>query len=89
MALAQTGVVGDIQTGDIGIDLLSGGIGNHGVSGKELAAIFGAQAQAQTVQDARERQERKQKQKLLVISGSMVVSIIVIVALYFFTKPKS
>ncbi|WMX15285.1 hypothetical protein [Aureispira sp. CCB-E] len=86
MALAQTGVVGDIQTGDIGIDLLSGGIGNQGLSGKDLAAIFGAQANAEIIQDARDRQERKQRQKLIVISGSVVVSLVLIVALYFYTS---
>jgi hypothetical protein len=86
MALAQTGVVGDIQTGDIGIDLLGGGIGNKGVSGKDLAAIFGAQAQSQTIQDARERQDRKQRTKILIISGSVVSTIVLILLLYYFTS---
>lgn len=83
MALAKAGVVGDITTGDI--DLLSGGIGNHGLSGKDLAAIFNAQAQAEVIQDARERAERKQRQKVIVISSSVVVSLVLIVALYFYT----
>jgi hypothetical protein len=86
MALAQTGVVGDIQTGDIGIDLLGGGIGNQGLSGKDLAAIFGAQANAEIIQDAREREDKKQMQKVLVISGSVVISLVLIVALYFYTS---
>lgn len=86
MALAQTGIVGDIQTGDIGIDLLGGGIGNQGLSGEDLAAIFGAQAQTQTIQDARERQDRKQRTKILIISGSVVSSIILILLLYYFTS---
>ncbi|WP_052600215.1 hypothetical protein [Aureispira sp. CCB-QB1] len=86
MALAKTGVVGDISTGDIGIDLLGGGIGNHGLSGKDLAAIFGAQAQAEALQDARERQERKQRTQILIISGSVVSAIILILLLYYFTS---
>lgn len=86
MALAKTGVVGDIKTGDIGIDLLGGGIGNHGLSGKDLAAIFGAQAQAEVIQDARERQDRKQRTKIIVISGAVVSSIILILLLYYFTS---
>lgn len=77
----------NISTGNI--DVMGGGFGNKGVSGKDLAAIEGAQAQAQAIQAERERQERQQKHKLLIISGSMVVSVIAIVALYFFTKPKS
>jgi hypothetical protein len=86
MALAQTGVVGDIQTGDIGIDLLSGGIGNQGLSGKDLANIFGAQAQAEVIQDAREREDRKQRTKILIISGSVVSGIVLILLLYYFTS---
>ncbi|WP_052596265.1 hypothetical protein [Aureispira sp. CCB-QB1] len=86
MALAQTGVVGDIQTGDIGIDLLSGGIGNHGLSGKDLANIFGAQAQAEVIQDARDRAERKQRTKIFIISGSVVSAIVLIILLYSFTS---
>ena len=77
----------NISTGNI--DVLGGGFGNHGVSGRDMAAISSAESQAQVIQAARERLERKQKNKLIIISGSMVVSVIAIVALYFFTKPKS
>lgn len=86
MALAKTGVVGDIQTGDIGIDILGGGIGNHGVSGKDLAAIFGAQAQAEVIQDARERAERKQRHKVIAVSSAMVIALVLIFSLYYYTS---
>lgn len=86
MALAKAGVVGDIQTGDIGIDILGGGIGNHGVSGKDLAAIFGAQAQAEVIQDARERAERKQRHKVIAVSSAMVIALVLIFSLYYYTS---
>jgi len=89
MALAKTGVVGDIQTGDIGIDLLSGGIGNRGLSGKDLAHIFGAQAQTEALQAAREREDRKQRTKIMIVSGSVVSTILLLVLLYSFTSKKS
>lgn len=89
MALAQTGVVGDIQTGDIGIDLLSGGIGNQGLSGKDLAAIFGAQAQAEVIQDARERAERKQRTKIVIISGSVITALVLVILLFYYSTKSN
>ena len=90
MSVAQASLFDTIQTGDIGIDFLGGGIGNHGVSGKELAAIFGAQAQADVIQAAREREDRKQRQKVILVSGSVLALIILLVTLYYIsTKPKT
>lgn len=87
MAVAQASLFDTISTGDI--DILGGGIGNHGLSGKDLAAIFGAQAKAEVIQAAQEREERRQKTKIVIVSASIVVSLIVIFALYFFTSnPK-
>lgn len=80
MALAKASLIGDIDLG---------GINNQGVSSGDIAAIFAAQAQTQAIQEARERTARKQRQKLIIISSSMVISLIAIVALYFFTRPKS
>jgi len=76
-----------IQTGDI----LSGGFGNHGVSGGELANIFGAMAQSETIQAAQEREDRAKRTKLIVISGGVIVSLSFIILLYYLTskKPKT
>ncbi|BDS12993.1 hypothetical protein [Aureispira anguillae] len=89
MALAKTGVVGDIATGDISIDILGGGIGNHGVSGKDMAAIFGAQARAEAIQSAREREERRQRNKVLAISGTIISSLFLLFILYYFTTKSN
>lgn len=76
MALAQASLIGDIDLG---------GIGNHGVSGSDFAAIFGAQA----IQAARERQERRQRANIMMISGGVFASIVLIIFIFYFTsKPK-
>ncbi|MGH1338728.1 MAG: hypothetical protein ACRBFS_21620 [Aureispira sp.] len=86
MPLASAGIVGDIQTGDI--DFLSGGIGNHGVSGSELSKIFGAQAQVAVLQEANERKERRQRLQLVVISASVVSAILLIIFLFYLFNKK-
>ncbi|WMX17080.1 MULTISPECIES: hypothetical protein [unclassified Aureispira] len=73
-----------IQTGDI----LSGGFGNHGVSGSELAHIFGAMAQSDTIQAAQEREDRAKRTKLLVISGAVITSLSFILLLYYLTSKR-
>lgn len=83
MGLASLG----ISTGDV----LSGGFGNHGVSGEELANIFGAMAQSETLQAAQEREDRAKRIKLLAISGGVVGALSFIIILYYLTSknPKS
>jgi len=83
MGLASLG----ISTGDV----LSGGFGNHGVSGGELANIFGAMAQSETIQAAQEREDRAKRTKLIVISGGVIVSLSFIILLYYLTSknPKT
>jgi len=83
MALAS--VVGDISTGDI----LSGGFGNHGVSGGELASIFGAMAQSDTIQAAQEREDRSKRMKLIAISGGVIATLSFIILLYYLTSKNS
>lgn len=73
-----------IQTGDI----LSGGFGNHGVSWSELAHIFGAMAQSDTIQAAQEREDRAKRTKLLVISGAVITSLSFILLLYYLTSKR-
>lgn len=68
----------------LNIDL--GGINNQGTNGEDLASIFAAQAHAQVIQEARERQERQQRTKILIISGSVVSTIILILLLYYYTS---
>lgn len=76
-----------IQTGDI----LSGGFGNHGVSGGELANIFGAMAQSETIQAAQEREDRARRTKLIVISGGVILTLSFIILLYYLSSknPKT
>lgn len=83
MGLASLG----ISTGDV----LSGGFGNHGVSGGELANIFGAMAQSETLQAAQEREDRARRTKLMVISGGVVVTLSFIIILFYLTSktPKA
>jgi hypothetical protein len=83
MGLASLG----ISTGDV----LSGGFGNHGVSGEELANIFGSIAQSETLQAAQEREDRAKRIKLLAISGGVVGALSFIIILYYLTSknPKS
>lgn len=89
MALAKAGILGDISTGDIGIDLLKGGIGNHGISGDQLSKIFGAQARVEAIQKAREREENRKRFQLAAIFISVISSILFIVLLfYIFNKPS-
>lgn len=89
--MALAGVVGDISTGDIGIDLLGGGIGNHGVSGDELSKIFGSIAEVDALQAAQEREQKAQRTKLIVISGGVIVTLSFIIILYYLISknPKS
>ena len=82
----QGSIFDSITTGNI--DLLGGGIGNQGINGNQLAEIFGAQAQAEAYIDAQQRAERERRTKLLIISGSIVVTIGVLIAFYFMTKQK-
>lgn len=83
MGLASLG----ISTGDV----LSGGFGNHGVSGDELADIFGAMAQSETIQAAQEREDRAKRTKLILISGSVIGALSFILLLYYLTSknPKT
>lgn len=83
MGLASLG----ISTGDV----LSGGFGNHGVSGDELADIFGAMAQSETIQAAQEREDRAKRTKLIVISGGVIATLSFIILLYYLTakNPKT
>lgn len=69
------------QIGDISI-------GNQGVAGEDLAAMFGNMAQAEAIQDAREREERRRRTQLTIISLSVVATILFILFLfYLFTRP--
>jgi predicted nucleic acid-binding Zn ribbon protein len=80
MALAQASLIGDIDLG---------GINNKGVSGEDIAAIFGAQAQAEAIQSAREREEKRQRTKVFLISGSVVSALILVLVLFYYsTKSK-
>ncbi|MBL4650553.1 MAG: hypothetical protein JKY03_12550 [Aureispira sp.] len=83
MGLASLG----ISTGDV----LSGGFGNHGVSGGELANIFGAMAQSETIQAAQERADRAKRTKLLVISGGVIATLSFLILLYYLSSknPKT
>lgn len=83
MGLASLG----ISTGDV----LSGGFGNHGVSGDELADIFGAMSQSEIIQAAQEREDRAKRTKLIVISGSVIATLSFIILLYYLTSknPKT
>jgi hypothetical protein len=83
MGLASLG----ISTGDI----LTGGFGNHGVSGGELANIFGSISEAEALQAAQEREQKAQRTKLIVISGGVIVTLSFIIILYYLTsqKPKT
>lgn len=79
MALAQASLIGDIDLG---------GINNKGVSSEDFAAIFAAQAQAEAIQSAREREAQRQRTKVFLISGS-VVSALLLVMLLFYYSTKS
>lgn len=76
----------NIRIGDI--DLLSGGMFNQGLSGKDLARIFGSQAQAEVIQAEQARRERERNVKLFTISASVVITLIVLFFIYSKTKPK-
>jgi hypothetical protein len=81
MGLASLG----ISTGDV----LSGGFGNHGVSGDELADIFGAIAESESLQAAQEREARAKRTKLFLISGSVIGALSFILLLYYLSSKKS
>ena len=83
--MPNANIFDSISTGDI--DILGGGIANQGIGGKDLAAIFQAQAQVDMLQAAREREDKAKRTKIIIISGSVVLSLVLILSLlYYSTK---
>jgi hypothetical protein len=80
MALAQASLIGDIDLG---------GINNKGIGGEDIAAIFAAQATAQAIQSAREREERRQRSKVFMISGSIGAALVLVIVLFYYSTKSN
>ena len=81
---ANANIFDSITTGDI--DLFGGGIGNHGVSGKDLASIFNAIALAEQSKEAERDAERAAQRQILLVGGGLLYFSILITIIYIIYK---